>query len=75
MAKRRKAKQRTANAAVDTEAAERIFSDVQAAIARSHELDRLDVLSGKRKASSLHFISAEMARSSKPIFPKKYQKS
>jgi hypothetical protein len=69
MSKKRRAKQGTAVAA------QYVNNDVQAAIARTRELDRLDVMSGKRRAESLHFISSEMARNSKQVFPKKYRKS
>lgn len=48
-------------------------SDV--AVDMTRRLDTLDVLSGRRNADALHFISRPMARGSKPVFPATYQKS
>jgi hypothetical protein len=45
------------------------------AAAMTRKLDALDVLSGKRHADALHFISRSMARQSKPVYPGKYLKS
>ena len=50
-------------------------SALDAAVAMTRKLDTLDVLSGKRSADALHFISRSLARQSKPIFPATYQKS
>jgi hypothetical protein len=45
------------------------------AAAMTRKLDALDVLSGKRDADVLHFISRSMARQSKPVYPGTYLKS
>jgi ParD-like antitoxin of type II ParDE toxin-antitoxin system len=50
-------------------------SALDAAVAMTRKLDTLDVLSGRRSPDALHFISRSMARRTKPIFPRKYQKS
>jgi hypothetical protein len=50
-------------------------SALDAAVAMTRKLDTLDVLSGRRSADALHFISRTAARRSKPVFPLKYQKS
>ena len=51
------------------------WAEYLAAVARTREQDAADVRSGKRTADSLHFIPRELARQSKPVFPKRYQKS
>lgn len=63
------------NALLQHEGAEVAMSALEAAVARTRRLDRLDVLSGKRSADALHFISRSMARQTKPVFPVKYRKS
>jgi hypothetical protein len=50
-------------------------SVLDAAVAMTRRLDTLDVLSGKRSADASHFISRAVARQSKPVFPREYQKS
>jgi hypothetical protein len=50
-------------------------SVLDAAVAMTRRLDTLDVLSGKRSADASHFISRAVARQSKPVFPRAYQKS
>lgn len=49
-------------------------SDLELALAWSHELDKMDVATGKRSAESLLFIPRSMARQSKVTFPKKFRK-
>lgn len=44
-------------------------------VAKTRELDTLDVLSGRRRADALHFISRSMACQTTPVFPRKYLKS
>lgn len=51
------------------------WAEIQAAIARTRELDALDVLSGKRTPDSLFLIPRSVARQSKPVFPPRYLKS
>ncbi len=48
---------------------------MEAAIALTKGLDRLDVQSRRRTADYLHFISRSVARASKPVFPAQYRKS
>lgn len=62
-------------AAVDSGSGAHLVSAVDAAIAVTRKLDTLDVLAGKRSADYLHFIPRSMARRSKPVFPREYQKS
>jgi hypothetical protein len=57
------------------EAAQGAVSALDAAVAMTRKLDTLDVLSGRRSADALHFISRSVALQSKPVFPLKYQKS
>lgn len=51
------------------------WAELQAAIARTRELDTLDVLSGKRTPDSLFLIPRSVARQSRPVFPPRYKKS
>lgn len=46
-----------------------------AAAAMTRHLDQLDVVTGRRSADYLHFIPRDVAHSSKPVFPIRYQKS
>lgn len=62
-------------AAMDGGTGLRMVTAVDAAIAMTRKLDTLDVLTGKRSADYLHFIPRELARRSKPVFPREYQKS
>jgi len=48
---------------------------LEAAIEMTRRLDGLDVRSGRRKQGYFHLIPQSVARSSKPAFPAKYQKS
>lgn len=45
---------------------------LRAAVAFSHELDKLDVQSGRRNQESMLLISRRRARQSKYTFPAKY---
>ncbi len=45
---------------------------VQEMIARTKELDRLDVIEGRRRPNYTHFIPADWIRGAEVIFPKKY---
>ena len=45
---------------------------VQAMIARTKELDRLDVIEGRRLATYTHFIPREMVKGATVSFPEKY---
>lgn len=47
--------------------------DVAAAVTR--RLDTLDVISGKRRRESLHFVPRKAARAARPTFPASYKKS
>lgn len=51
------------------------FEAAQAAIAKTRELDSIDVKLGKRSPDSLHWIDRETARRSRPLFPRQYRKS
>lgn len=53
----------------------RDITALDAAVAMTRQLDTLDVLSGRRSADALHFITRSTARRSKPVFPPRYQKS
>ena len=64
-----------AAAARKIKAAPGSVSALDSALAMTRKLDAHDVLTGKRSADSLHFISRSIARQSKPVFPRKYKKS
>ena len=51
------------------------WAEIQAAVAKTRELDELDVRSGRRGADALHLIPRDIARLSKPVSPAKYRKS
>jgi len=48
---------------------------VQEMIVRTKELDRLDVIEGRRPPTYTHFIPREMIKGATAIFPKKYTSS
>lgn len=48
---------------------------VQEMIARTKELDRLDVIEGRKPPTYTHFIQPEMVRGATVIWPKKYTSS
>lgn len=48
---------------------------LQEMIARTKELDRLDVIEGRKPPTYTHFIQPEMVRGATVIWPKKYTSS
>lgn len=48
---------------------------VQEMIARTKELDRLDVIEGRKPPTYTHFIQPEMVKGATVIWPKKYTPS
>lgn len=48
---------------------------IQAGVARTRELDALDVRHGRLSPDALHLIPREMARRSRPVFPAAYRES
>jgi hypothetical protein len=50
-------------------------SALEAALESTRRLDVIDVQTGKRDASSLHFVPQSIARESKLLFPGGYRKS
>ena len=48
---------------------------IQEMIARTKELDRLDVIEGRKPPTYTHFIQPEMVKGATVIWPKKYTSS
>lgn len=51
------------------------MEEIQRQVEETRQKDFDDIKSGKLKPEDLHFIPPDMARKSKPVFPKRYQKS